>query len=107
MEALIQQGWLQRFVAGRSPVRHEDTSWDPPTWEERRLAGPIGEIRVIVSGLARGGESSSVRMSHVRQIRMERDLQIMVTEKPTKQHKVENPPITFSANDAQGVSQAC
>lgn len=30
---------------------------------------------------------------------------MMMTERPTKHHKSEHPPITFSAEDAQGVSQ--
>lgn len=52
-----------------------------------------------------GGESSSARKSYVRQIRAEGGLQLMAIERQTKQLKLGCPPITFSANDARGVSQ--
>lgn len=42
----------------------------------------------------------------MRQIHVERDRQMMVIERPTKQHKVEHPPFTFFAEYTQGVSQS-
>lgn len=67
--------------------------------------GPIGEIRVISRGFTGGGEFSSARKSYLRQIYTKRDLQLMATKRPRKQHELGCPPITFSAEDARGVSQ--
>lgn len=41
-----------------------------------------------------------MRLKHV-----ERDRRMMVTERLTKQHNTEHPPITFFEEDARGVSQ--
>lgn len=102
IEALIQRCRLQRFIVGPQRIRRENARRDPPTQEERRPEGPIGEIRVISGGFA--GESISTRKSYMRQIHVERDLQLMTTEKPAKQLKLEYLPITFLVEDDQGVS---
>lgn len=41
----------------------------------------------------------------MRQIHLEKDQQLMMTERPAKSQKTEHPPITFSLKDARGVSQ--
>lgn len=84
IEALIQQGRLQKLVVERPLVRQENTCQDLPTREERRLEGTIGEIRVIAKGLAKEGESSSVRKFYVRKIYAEREWQLLTTERSTK-----------------------
>lgn len=60
---------------------------------------------MIFGAFAGGGESSSAKKSYMRQIHIERNLHLMTIEKPVKQLKLECSLITFSTDDARGVSQ--
>lgn len=60
---------------------------------------------MISGGLVGGGESTSARKSYLRQIHIGKDLRLMTVERPKKHHKSECLTITFSAEDARGVSQ--
>jgi hypothetical protein len=61
----------------------------------------VREIHTIFGGLAGGGESTSVRKAHARSIHMEEVYQIA---RPRKMRKKDVETISFSDDDANGVS---
>uniref|UniRef100_A0A2N9GJY4 Uncharacterized protein n=1 Tax=Fagus sylvatica TaxID=28930 RepID=A0A2N9GJY4_FAGSY len=101
IEALIRQGKLEKFVRQDKPeTRHEPR---PPRQDENkdrqedRPRDIIGEIRTIVGGLASGGASRSSRKAYARQAH-----NILVTQKPRKNMKMDDQVISFSEDDARG-----
>jgi hypothetical protein len=61
----------------------------------------VREIHTISGGLAGGGESTSARKAHARSIHMEEVYQIA---RPRKMRKKDVDTISFSDDDANGVS---
>ena len=78
----------------------------PPKQEENknrledRPRDIIGEIRTIVGGLASGGTSRSSRKAYTRQAH-----NILVTQRPRKNVKLDDQVINFSEDDARGIHQ--
>uniref|UniRef100_A0A2N9F0D0 Integrase catalytic domain-containing protein n=1 Tax=Fagus sylvatica TaxID=28930 RepID=A0A2N9F0D0_FAGSY len=67
---------------------------------EDRPRDIIGEIRTIVGGLASGGTSQSSRKAYTRQAH-----NILVTQRPRKNVKMDDQVITFSEDDVRGIHQ--
>uniref|UniRef100_A0A2N9FAV6 Retrotransposon gag domain-containing protein n=1 Tax=Fagus sylvatica TaxID=28930 RepID=A0A2N9FAV6_FAGSY len=78
----------------------------PPRQEENRDRTEdrprdiIGEIRTIVGGLASEGTSWSSRKAYARQVH-----NILVTQRPQKNVKMDDQVISFSEDDARGIHQ--
>ncbi|GFZ01910.1 hypothetical protein Acr_15g0005190 [Actinidia rufa] len=71
--------------------------------KEKGNQQPIGEIKVISGGFAGGGESSSSRKKHAREIRNQRE--VMSIGQSAKRPRVERNPITFTEEEAEALSQ--
>ena len=93
IEELIKQGKLQRFVE-RGP--QEARQQRPPV--EVLPRPPLGEIYVIIGGMAAGGTSRSSRKAYARQIH-----NVLVTQKTDKKPRLEDLPITFTEEDARKI----
>ncbi len=104
IEALIKQGKLGKFVHQDKPEPRPEPR--PPRKDEHkdrqedRPRDIIGEIRTIVGGLASGGTSRSSRKAYARQAH-----NILVTQRPRKNMKMDDQVITFSEDDARGIHQ--
>jgi hypothetical protein len=104
IEALIRQGKLGKFVRRDNKEACPDPR--PPKQDEnkdRQEDSPrdiIGEIRTIVGGLASGGTSRSSRKAYARQAH-----NILVTQRPQKNVKMDDQVISFSEDDAKGIHQ--
>jgi hypothetical protein len=104
IEALIRQGKLRKFVHQDNqkarpdprPLKQEENK----DQAEDRPRDIIGEIRTIVEGLASGGISRSSRKAYVQQAH-----NILVTQRPQKNMKMDDQIITFSEDDARGIHQ--
>jgi hypothetical protein len=100
IEALIRQVKLKKFV------HRDNQEARPPRQEENknrledRPRDIIGEIRTIVGGLASGGASRSSRKAYARQAH-----NVLVTQRPRKNVKLDNQVVTFSEDDARGIHQ--
>uniref|UniRef100_A0A2N9IJZ2 Uncharacterized protein n=1 Tax=Fagus sylvatica TaxID=28930 RepID=A0A2N9IJZ2_FAGSY len=68
--------------------------------QEDRPRDIIGEIRTIVGGLASGGASRSSRKAYTRQAH-----NILVTQRPRKNVKMDDQVISFSEDNARGIHQ--
>jgi hypothetical protein len=104
IETLIRQGKLRKFVRRdnqetrpelRLPKQEEnkDRTEDCP-----RVV--IGEIWTIVGGLVSGGTSHLSRKAYARQAH-----NILVTQRPRKNVKMDDKVITFSEDDVRGIHQ--
>uniref|UniRef100_A0A2N9EML1 Retrotransposon gag domain-containing protein n=1 Tax=Fagus sylvatica TaxID=28930 RepID=A0A2N9EML1_FAGSY len=104
IEALIRQGKLGKFVRQDKPEPHPEPR--PPRQDESkdrqedRPRDIIGEIRTIVGGLASEGTSRSSRKAYARQAH-----NILVTQRPRKNVKMDDQVITFSEDDARSIHQ--
>ena len=104
IEALIRQGKLGKFVCQDKQEPHPEPR--PPRQDENKDRHEdcprdiIGEIRTIVGGLASGGTSRSSRKAYARQAH-----NILVTQRPRKNVKMDDQVITFSEDDARGIHQ--
>lgn len=94
IEGLIKQGRLSRHVAnqGRDDRRSSTRA--------QTSSQPIGEIRVISGGFAGGGELSSARKKHARDLR--RGMDVMLAEGPSKKTKTDRD-ITFTEKEAMEI----
>jgi hypothetical protein len=104
IEALIRQRKLGKFVRRDNQEAHQEPR--PPRQEENndrqedRPQDFIGEMRSIVGGLASGGTSRSSKKAYARQAH-----NILVTQRPRKNVKMDDQVITFSEDDARGIHQ--
>ncbi len=100
IEALIRQGKLKKFVRRDNqearPLKQEENK----DRLEDRPRDIIGEISTIVRDLASGGTSRSSRKAYARQ-----GHNILVTQRPRKNVKMNDQIITFSEDDARGIHQ--
>uniref|UniRef100_A0A2N9H3X0 Reverse transcriptase/retrotransposon-derived protein RNase H-like domain-containing protein n=1 Tax=Fagus sylvatica TaxID=28930 RepID=A0A2N9H3X0_FAGSY len=78
------------------PLRQEENK----DCAEDRPRDIISEIHTIVGGLASGGTSRSSRKAYARQAH-----NILVTQRPRKNVKMDDQIITFSKDDARGIHQ--
>ena len=96
IEYLIQRGHLHRYVASEGQDQVQPPLPRHPTPTQHQL--PLGEIHVISGGFAGGGESSSARKAHLRNIRSGEALEIQVVSKLPHLDTT----ITFSDSDMEG-----
>ncbi|XP_059654814.1 uncharacterized protein LOC132301590 [Cornus florida] len=104
IENLVHKGHLRKFTTrngkGGSNPAQEGRDDRPPQHQ------PMGEIKVISSGFAGGGETSSAWRAHARRIRSFSEVnEVGMTSPPTKLPRVEEPVITFSEEDDKGIHQ--
>ena len=78
IEYLIQRGYLRRFVSPGNQAQNQAQNQNqappqqpPPRQTMTQHQQPLGEIHVISGGFTGGGESSSARKAHLRNIRSE------------------------------------
>src|SRR5262249_51156675 len=101
IEALIQRGYLYRFIArelghrpGKQPMLVEPTS--SPKWGQLPPTNPCtkGVIRMIAGGPGAGGDSKGKRKDYAREV-----------DKPGQPSKLPRlkEPITFSDEDLEGI----
>uniref|UniRef100_A0A2N9F9N7 Integrase catalytic domain-containing protein n=1 Tax=Fagus sylvatica TaxID=28930 RepID=A0A2N9F9N7_FAGSY len=96
----IDQGKLKKFV------NRDNQETRPPRQEENKNSledhprDAIREIRTIIRGLASRGASQSSRKAYTRQAH-----NILVTQRPRKNVKLDNQAITFCEDDARGIHQ--
>ena len=77
IEFLIRCGYLRRFISPESQPQNQAQNQalaqqpppPPPRQTTTQHQQPLGEIHVILGGFAGGGESSSARKAHLRNIR--------------------------------------
>ena len=96
IEYLIRRGHLRLFVAskGRDQAPPPSPRQPAPTQHQQ----PLGEIQVISRGFTGGGESSSARKAHLRNIRSGETLEIQAVSKLPRLDTI----ITFSDFDMEG-----
>ena len=94
IEALIKQGKLQKFVKKKRT--------DPPPQEQPRQRDnerprpPIGDIRMIIGGIATTGLSKKARKTYLRMVQS-----VQLTGTVPKIVRTEGPVIGFSEEDAR------
>uniref|UniRef100_A0A2N9EWL9 Integrase catalytic domain-containing protein n=1 Tax=Fagus sylvatica TaxID=28930 RepID=A0A2N9EWL9_FAGSY len=87
-------------------LRKNNQEARPPKQEENknhledRPRDVIGEIRTIVGGLASGGASRSSRKAYTHQAH-----NVLVTQRPRKNIKLDDQVVTFSEDNARGIHQ--
>ena len=96
IEYLIRCGHLSRYVAleGQEQVQPPPPRQPTPVQHQ----SPLGEIHVISEGFVRGGESSSARKTHFRNIRSRETLEVQTVSKLPRLNNT----ITFSNFDMEG-----
>ena len=96
IEFLIRHGHLHRYV---DP---EDRNQAPPPPPRQpaptKHQQPLGEINVISEGFTGGGESSSARKAHLRNIKSRETLEVQAVSKLPRLDTT----ITFSDSDMEG-----
>ena len=104
IEALIRKGKLRKFVRRDNrearPEPHPLKQEENKDRLEDRPRDIIGEICTIVGGLELGGTSRSSRKAYARHAH-----NILVTQRPRKNVKMDDQIITFSENNARGIHQ--
>jgi hypothetical protein len=104
IEVLIRQGKLGKFVHRDNKEARPEPR--PPRQDENKDRQEdchrdiIGEIRTIIEGLASRGTSRSSRKAYARQAH-----NILVTQRPQKNVKMDDQVISFSEDDARGIHQ--
>ena len=105
IEYLIRRGYLRRFISPENQPHNQaqnQTLAQPPSLPHRQTTTqhqqPLGEIHVISGGFAGGGESSSARKAHLRNIRSAEIGDIQVVSKLPRPDMS----ITFSDSDLEG-----
>ena len=105
IEYLIQRGYLRRFISPGNQAQNQaqnqnqaPTQQPPPRQTTTQHQQPLGEIHVISGGFAGGGESSSARKAHLRNIRSKDMGEIQAV---SKLPRLDNT-ITFSDSDLEG-----
>ena len=93
---MIRRGHLRRFVASESQGQALPPSPRQPAPTQHQQ--PLGEIHVISGGFVGGGESSSTRKAHMRNIKSEETLKIQAVSKLPRRDTT----ITFSDSDMEG-----
>ena len=95
IEYLIRRGYLHRFVASEG----QSQAQPPPPWQATtQQQQPLGEIHVISGGFAGGGESSSARKAHLRNIRSGEVTEVQEVSKLPRLDTA----IIFSNSDLEG-----
>ena len=102
---LIQRGYLRCFIAHESQAQNQAQSQaqaqqppPPPRQTTTQHQQPLGEIHVILGGFAGGGESSSARKAHLRNIRSGEVIEVQAMSKLPRL----DTSITFSDSDLEG-----
>ena len=105
IEYLIQRGYLRRFISLGSQAQNQarnqnqaPTQQPPPRQTTTQHQQPLREIHVISRGFAGGGESSSARKAHLRNIRSAEMGEIQAVSKLPRLDTT----ITFSDSDLEG-----
>ena len=104
IEYLIQRGYLRRFISPGNQAKNQTQNQNqaptqqPPPWQKTQHQQPLGEIHVISGGFTGGGESSSARKAHLRNIRSADMGEIQAV---SKLPRLDNT-ITFSDSDLEG-----
>ena len=96
IEYLIRRGHLSRYVALEGQEQIQPLPPRQPTPAQHQP--PLGEIHVISGGFAGGGESSSTRKAHLRNIRSGETLEVQTVSKLPRLDTT----ITFSDFDMEG-----
>ena len=96
IEYLIRRGHLSRYVALEGQERVQPPPPHQPTSIQHQL--PLGEIHVISGGFAGGGESSSARKAHLRNIISGETFKVQIVSKLPRMDTT----ITFSDFDMEG-----
>ena len=96
IEYLMRRGHLSRYVASEGQERVQPPPPCQPTPVQHQL--PLGEIHVISGGFVGGGESSSARKAHLRNIRSGETLEVQIVSKLPRLDTT----ITFSDFDMEG-----
>ena len=104
IEYLIRRGYLRRFISPENQPRNQAQNQAPPQQPPPRQTTttqhqqPLGEIQVISGGFVGGGESSSTRKAHLRNIR---SIEIVEIQAVSKLPWLDTS-ITFSDSDLEG-----
>ena len=93
IKALIRQGKLQRFV---SKGRKDQPQEQAPQRENEHPRPPIGDIRMIVGGMATSGLSKKARKTYLKTVQ-----NVQLTGIVPKTARIDNPIIGFSEEDAR------
>ena len=93
---MIRRGYLRCFIAPEGQDQAQPPQ--PPRQITTQHQQPLGEIHVISGGFARGGESSSARMAHLRSIRSGDVMELQAVSKLPRLDTA----ITFSDSDLEG-----
>ena len=96
IEYLIRRGHLSLYVASEGQERVQPPPPRQPTPVQHQP--PLGEIHVISGGFAGGGESSSTKKAHLRNIRSGETLEVQTVSKLLRLDTT----ITFSDFDIEG-----
>ena len=105
IEYLIRRGYLQRFISSenqpQNQAQNQALAQQPPPLPRQTTTQhqqPLGEIHVISGGFAGGGESSSARKAHLRNIRSAEIGEIQAVSKLSRLDSS----ITFFDSDLEG-----
>ena len=103
IEYLIRRRYLRRFISQENQAQNQaqnqaPTQQPPPRQTTTQHQQPLGEIHVISGGFAGGGESSSARKAHLRNIRSAEKGEIQAISKLLRLDMS----ITFSDSDLEG-----
>ena len=93
--------YLRSFIASEGQAQSQAQAQHPPPPPQQATTQhqqPLGEIHVISGGFAGGGESSSARKAHLRNIRSGEIMEVQVV---SKQPQLDTT-ITFSDSDLEG-----
>ena len=103
IEHLIRRGYLQCFISPENQAQNQaqyqaPTQQPPPRQTTTQHQQPLGEIQVISRGFTGGGESSSARKAHLRNIRSAKIREIQAVSKLSQL----DTSITFSDSNLEG-----
>ena len=99
VEYLIRRGYLRPFIELEGQAQNQAQQPPPPPRQATtQHQQPLGEIHVISRGFVGGGESSSARKAHPRNIKSG---EVMEVQAVSKQPRLDTA-ITFSDSDLEG-----